>query len=153
MQITGVTVNGWEAIVDTVSAQYEGNLKSVDAHWTGGKRITARVAVHDSRGLGARRSWSGRRGPYACWHAYRDVLAELFKRYPDATVRTALAVYRHAEGFHEHYPATAYHNVGSMMQPATMPSLCDCASGIYPNDPEPWESVDAARWSPDLVAA
>jgi hypothetical protein len=68
----------------------------------------------------------GRRIPAACWHAYRDVLAALFDQCPAARVRTALAVYRGREGFERHYPATAYVNVGSQMQPAHMPELCDC---------------------------
>jgi hypothetical protein len=57
------------------------------------------------------------------------MLAELFERFPRATVRTALAVYRGKEGFELHFPATAYVNVGSQMQPAYMPSLCDCWGG------------------------
>ena len=50
----------------------------------------------------------------------------MFDQCPAARVRTALAVYRGREGFERHYPATAYVNVGSQMQPAHMPELCDC---------------------------
>jgi hypothetical protein len=58
---------------------------------------------------------------------YRDGLAELFARYPFARVRTAMAYYKGEEGFLSTYPATAYVNVGSMMNPAYMPDLCDCS--------------------------
>lgn len=128
MQITGVTRDQFELIVKTVSElKYDGNVRlHQDAHDITGRSMRGRIDVHSSRGPGARTSSSGRRGPYACWHAYRDVLAALFTEYPEATVRTAMATYRGAEGFLNTYPRTAYRNIGSMMQPAYMPSLCNC---------------------------
>lgn len=85
-----------------------------------------RIMVVDSRGPGARTSWSGRHGPYACWHAYRDVLARIFETYPNARVRTSMAHYVGAAGFEETYPATADRNIGSQFAPAYMPDLCEC---------------------------
>ena len=75
---------------------------------------------------GARRSWSGRRIKASCWHAYRDVLAALFDVNPAARVKTAMADYNGRDAFYDRYPATAHRNIGSMMQPAHMPDMCDC---------------------------
>lgn len=131
MQISGLTLRQFENIVAGVSAgEYGGNIiVAYDAHDNGGKRrprCTARLAARDSRGPGTRRSWSGRRGPYACWHAYRDVLAAVFAMYPDAVIRTGMVTYRGANGFRSAYPDTAYRNIGSQFSPVTMPELCDC---------------------------
>jgi hypothetical protein len=95
-----------------------------DAH-TRGKLTIARLDVRDSHGPGARTSASGRHGPYACWHAYRDVLGACFWVNPEAVIRTARAVYRGRDGFTRDYPATGRVNVGSQVQPVTMPELCD----------------------------
>jgi hypothetical protein len=128
MDIRGLGLEDFQAIVAYVSkGEYDGNVVvERNAHATGGRSCAARLWATDGYGPGARTSWTGRHAHAACWHAYRDVLAELFERFPKATVRTALAVYRGREGFERHYPATAYVNVGSQMQPAHMPELCDC---------------------------
>jgi hypothetical protein len=127
MQITGLSLEDFEWVTSLVNRHYGDNLVvHRDGHDT--KRgCTARLAVNDSRGRGARRAASGRRGPYACWHAYRDVLKALFLLYPHATVSTGLARYRHQEGFRELYPRTASMNIGSMVQPRYMPDLCECS--------------------------
>lgn len=66
--------------------------------------------------------------PAACWHAYRDVMLAVFAINPDARIYTGLAKYRGLAGFLDHFPATAGENIGSMVQPAYMPELCDCDS-------------------------
>lgn len=177
MYVRGVPLWAFQDIVNDVSRRSYGGHVTVhpDSRDTTRDSCRARVDVASSRGPGARRARSGRRLRAACWHAYRDVLAELFDRYPDATVRTALATYRGNDGFHRDYPATGDVNIGSRMDPVTMPELCDCgdaspfqvvASYVY--DPgtddlesvrdsiarvdrelELWESgPDAMTWSP-----
>jgi hypothetical protein len=127
VDVRGLTLEDFQAIVAYVSkGDYDGNIVVERHAHASGRRLAARIWATDGHGPGARTSWSGRHAHAACWHAYRDVLAELFERFPRATVRTALAVYRGREGFERHYPATAYVNVGSQMQPAHMPELCDC---------------------------
>ncbi len=127
MDIRGLTLEDFQAIVAYASQDtYDGNIVVERNAHSNGSRLAARLWADDGRGPGARTSWTGRHAHAACWHAYRDVLAELFERFPRATVRTAMAVYRGRQGFEQHYPATAYSNIGSVMQPAYMPSLCDC---------------------------
>jgi hypothetical protein len=136
MDITGLTLNQFCAVTNYVSeTRYGGNVVvHQDAHERpdskdGTPRCTARLAVLVSRGPGSRASWTGRHGPYACWHAYRDVLAEVFRRYPNAVIRAGMAwrvTYRGMEGFLATYPETANRNVGSQMEPVTMPELCNC---------------------------
>lgn len=92
-----------------------------------GYGFRGRIRTVSSREIGSRRSWSGRRMPAACWHANRDVMRAIFAKYPHAVITTAMARYEGAAGFESTYPGTANVNIGSMMQPAYMPDLCDCA--------------------------
>ena len=127
MDIRGISLEDFQAIVAYVSkGDYDGNIVVERHAHENGSRLAARLWAADGRGPGARVSWTGRHAHAACWHAYRDVLAELFERFPRATVRTAMAVYRGRDGFEQHYPQTAYSNIGSQMQPVYMPELCDC---------------------------
>ena len=128
MLITGLALGDFERITYQVGAErYAGNLTvHQDAHELTGNRFRARVVACDSHGTGARTSASGRHGPYACWHAYRDVLATLFARDPAARVQTMHAIYCGRDGFAREYPPTALHNLGSVVSPVTMPQLCDC---------------------------
>jgi hypothetical protein len=133
VEISGVTLDQFHTIVNMISStRYLGNITlhrdAKDLHGVRKPRIRARLAVSDSRAPGARRSWTGRRMPVACWHAYRDVLAELFRLFPNAVVRTGMAKYNGQAGFLAAYPATADINIGSQMQPVRMPDCCDCST-------------------------
>ena len=151
MHIRGVSLNHFDTVVHDISHQhYAGNVTvSPDARPAGRNAINARLRVTDSRGPGARTAASGRHGPYACWHAYRDVLRWLFCTAPDATVRTTLATYRGEQGFQRDYPDTAYHNVGSALYPAHMPDLCvraRCGDGT-----SPWQPQEPAAADDDIL--
>lgn len=151
MQITGVSLTDFHSIVDTVSRdRYDGNLKvqrdAIDLHGKRAPRIRARVTVAsvgfheglptDKTLKGVRRSGSEfsrsaktgktQRIHAACWHAYRDVLTELFDRYPNAIARTAMAKYEGKDGFERNYPNTGDTNIGSMMYPMCAADACDC---------------------------
>lgn len=146
MIITGITPEQFIQIVARVGAlSYQHNLQAeIGRRYTRAdgscQRFHARVIPVESgarlsqcnvgterlSAAGARRSWSGRRIAAACWHAYRDVLAGVFEVNPNARVVTAMSKYVGLSGFHANYPATANANIGSMMQPAYMPELCDC---------------------------
>lgn len=139
MQITGVNTSAFSSIVRYVSAErYEDNLRITELDRLPLKRnvrIKARLGVLDGKGPqdscapGARRSWSGRRGPWACWHAVRDVLNVMFEQYPDAVVTSGIhwrVKYEGLDGFREVYPGTAFVNIGSQVSWVTMPDLCEC---------------------------
>lgn len=75
---------------------------------------------------GTRVSASGRRGPWACWHAYGEVMLAVFRIYPHATITSAQARYAGMSGFLSKFPRTAEVNVGSKARPAYYADLCDC---------------------------
>ena len=135
MLVTGLSLDDFRAITDHVSrTDYGSNLEvHPDSQAITGNRFRARIHGRETDGPGTRRSWSGRRGRSACWHAYRDVMLGVFTVAPQARAQTSL------DGFLEDYPATGDKNIGSQMQPAYMPDLCDCA--------DPWEPYEdpAAR--------
>lgn len=116
------------SIVNDVSLEYGGTLRVHRNAKPIGKEygFTGRIVATSSDAPCARRSWTGRRGPWACWHAHRDVMAKVFDAYPDAVISTALETYRGREGFDSLYPCTASKNIGSMVSPAYMPELCEC---------------------------
>lgn len=75
---------------------------------------------------GSRKSASGRRGPWACWDAFRDVLAAIYIADPEALIRTGMATYKNARDFLNKYPYSGDRNVGSMVAPVFYDELCDC---------------------------
>jgi hypothetical protein len=81
-----------------------------------------------------------RRVHAVCWHGHRDYMLAIFKREPEARIKTMWADYRGMDNFMDKYPQTAYQNVGSMMYPRRAYEICNCASGkwmidlsIHPN--------------------
>lgn len=94
MRISGVGLDDFTQITGHVSRLYDGNLTVCEgAHelpYARRPQCVARLAVVKSAGSGARRSWTGRRMPCACWHAYRDVLSAVFDAFPDAVIRTSM---------------------------------------------------------------
>lgn len=148
MRITGLTLAQFTACTEAVSVgRYNGNIVvNADAHdsYTSRKpACTARLSAVDSYGAGTRKAaMSGRHGPWVCWHAYRDVLKDVFETYPDAVIRTGIGtggtIYRGLPGFLATYPGTAYANMGSQLQPVMMPDLCECDdSGGWPGGLRP----------------
>lgn len=90
-----------------------------------GTSFQFRLRAINSHANGARHSWSGRRTVSACWHAHRDFFYVMFRFSPNAVIKTMMATYT-AENFDQTYPPTGDVNIGSQMQPAYMPDLCDC---------------------------
>lgn len=130
MQVRGITLDEWVALVTDVSRkQYGGNIEvHRDAHQTGVKKFTVhgRLIAKNSTGPGTRRSASGRRMPVCCWHVYRDVLIAFFELRPNSVVTTKLARYEGRDGFEATYPLTGLVNVGSLARQACLPDLCEC---------------------------
>ncbi len=130
VEIKGITADVFETIVRSVSeTRYDRNIMCLNPCPSGlnkaGTRFRQRVIAISSRGAGARRSWSGRRMPCACWHVFRDVVRATLAAHPEVTFRTRMAYYT-SDNFESTYPATGYVNVGSPAQPAYLPRLCDC---------------------------
>lgn len=117
------------AIVDRVSVdQYRltwehdspiGNLVAAIT-WVKGRRVRFTLETRDAWKHGSRTSASGRHMRKASWEAHRDVMRQIFVYDSQATIKTAFATYRGAKDFEASFPATAHHNVGSIMQPRTI---------------------------------
>jgi len=121
MQITGISFDQFRTIV----AAYDGILVN-DYRILSPNRFRVSLRARSSYEPRARRSWSGRRGSYVCWHTYRDIFSDVYRLNANARIATGLAVYRSEKNFLDTYPATADKNIGSAFQPAYMPDLCDC---------------------------
>lgn len=129
-----------ELALDRVNREYGGNLmfdETGSNFARGGIRkrsgsvLAFRLNVVSSSGPGHRMSpgmygRNPRRLRAACWHAYRDFLAELFRIDPECVVRTALATYRGRTGFEEAFPGTYWKNVGSQVEPHYYGQCCEC---------------------------
>lgn len=118
MDIRGKGVNFHNVVNIMTNATDDNIIVHTDAKPLGvnGYGFRGRIVGQSSRGNGVKRSWSGRRGPWACWHSYRDAMRAVLTEYPHATIKTGLATYKGLDGFEQTYPGTA----------AYMPDLCDC---------------------------
>jgi hypothetical protein len=137
--VSGTTEATLRLAMERVNARYDDNVafnQSGSNFHRGGIRprggsvLAFSLTVKDSRGPGARVSagingQKQRRIRAACWHVWRDFLAELFELAPKAVVRTALATYRGRDGFERDFPATYYRNSGSLMEPRAYGDLCN----------------------------
>lgn len=132
MTIKGITPSQFHSLVEEVSSSlYQDNLKVKNCSPLSSNRIRATVTVKSSKGRGARLSYPNSQGKQhhlaaACWHAYRDVLSRLFQFNPEASVRTAHAIYKGREDFLLKFEATGKHNIGSEMFPLYYREACSC---------------------------
>jgi hypothetical protein len=159
--------------LDIVNQSYGDNLalKNVRTDRGGNPQFTLTVKSSHAQGsrLGRPSGYTKEGKPKqrhiksACWHAHRDFLRALFLLEPKATVTTALARYEGLQGFESKYPATGTGNVGSLLQPASYDSLCECGGGPSgstgschlsrsdgEDDDEAWEPIDwyDETWEP-----
>lgn len=141
MIVSGISPEQFKDAVSKANVMWDNNLQAVIGAEYPRKdgtvnRFNARVIpVHTGYQLygkgtelapGQKRSWQGRRTAACCWHAYRDVLIEVFNINPEAKVKTMFAKYYGREEFYKLFPLTQYRNVGSAFQPITAGELCDC---------------------------
>lgn len=130
MDARGVTEEQVELALRMANTQYGGNLMLDNGiRRVSGTTVRFRVRTRDSHAYGSRRSPSGRHVPAASWEAMRDFLTALFEMAPEAVVKTAITTYRGRDGFERDYSETAYHEVGSLMAPATIRELSVPAGG------------------------
>jgi hypothetical protein len=73
----------------------------------------------------------GRRVFAVCWHGHRDFMQEVFRRDPDARIKTAMADYRGAADFEAKYHETAYWQVGAPIAPVFAAEVCKCGEGAW----------------------
>lgn len=151
MKVIGATAAQVGDVVREVSRRlYDGNvvIKSLsDKSNRRGGRATFTIRTVDSRagrrGAVGNPSRTGT-GPHgygrrigACWHAHWDVIEELFRRHPDAQVRSGGLpidgkdlVYT-AATFRERALVTAHLPVGRVDEDVTLPQCCECDHTRY----------------------
>ena len=95
MKLWGVSSEALVRVVKEVSKKkYKGNLVLRGPEQQGKTAmITFTLRVIDSRGIGAHIAASGRRSTSLCWHGHRDVMWELFHRFPEARLKSRDADY------------------------------------------------------------
>lgn len=150
MEIRGkyLTTPSLDRIVGFVNdSRYEGALRW-DTTYVRSSRsgVTLRLKLNAQTGMpGSRNAASGRRGPWACWHAFRDVLAALYRVHPDAVTRTMYATYKGADDFESKFRATYWQSCGSQLYPAYVGPLC---AGMCPEaEPEQCHVATASQVS------
>jgi hypothetical protein len=128
-----------------VNERYGWNLTlDIETVKTTSRSTTYRVKIgtRESRGHGTRTTASGRHGPWACWHVFRDVFAEWFDGDPDMTIRTGVTTYQGREEFRAIYPATYYTRYFTGSGRRHIGVLCEC---------EPASAVTSRRTTPEPV--
>ena len=132
MKAWNIELDKIRKIVNTVSKEkYENNLILDEGGFHSppkkvGKAISFTLRVNSSKEPGHTITHSGKRWVSACWHCHRDVMIAMFKYNPNIRIKSAIADYKGKEDFKFKFPATAYINVGSMMQPRNMEDGCEC---------------------------
>jgi hypothetical protein len=99
-----------------------------------GSGVAFRLRPLTSDGQYARRSPSGRRGPWACYHGFRDFGRAILSA--GGTFRTVgptqdrrRVTYKTEDQFEGDLDAFARMNIGSHANPACMVDLCECCEG------------------------
>lgn len=113
-------------ILDSDGNQLRGGLTaSVSAVRTSRNGTTYRVKLGAVTGSPASRlSASGRRGPWACWYAFRDFFTAIYAQDENAVIRTRMATYRGEGDFQEKFPETFRTPVGGFGGSQSFGSLC-----------------------------
>ena len=125
MRIKNVTEAQMWSALSIANQKYNGNIM-FNRFNRNPKCFDFTLRVRSSRGPGAKVTSSGRHITAACWHAHKSFMSEIFNLAPDAIIRSCHAVYNGKEGFEANFLATGLINIGSMMQPLTFCSACEC---------------------------
>lgn len=91
-----------------------------------GKGFTFTLRVASSKGLGAKRGFSGKRTVACCYHAHYAFMDNLFKLNPTAKLTSTMETYNGQSEFLRKASDVAYKNIGSVMRPMEFGSCCDC---------------------------
>jgi hypothetical protein len=119
MIIRGV---GWERIKSIAQGL---DLILADARLVGPRTnaVSFKLRTKDAHTYYSRKSFTGRRGKYVCFHGWRDFIRVCFAN--GATrISTTLGHWSSVESFDSDLPRLAALNMGSESSPVSMPSLC-----------------------------
>lgn len=127
MKLWKVPADELVSIVTNVSDNlYGGNIVFKRFPEKDGRAIAFTLTVRKSAGPAGRRSNEGRKIATCCWHGHRDVMIAIFRDYPDARLKTAVADYRGEKDFEDRFEETGNDNIGSQMVPMCRADACEC---------------------------
>jgi len=113
--------------LESVNTRYQGNIKFKTLK-PRGNRISFTLTVIDSKAPGHRRTPSGKRMPFACWHATGHFMDALFEIQPAAGVYSSgsLANPRFGHWITKDGGNWEDWGIGPVMNPVMVSQACDC---------------------------
>jgi len=126
MLITNIVRNGHNPeqvrrVVEESAADVSPNV--IASAEVDGNNVRFTLKALNSRGEYARLSPSGRRTTSANFEAHFRVMADVFRAFPNVTIRSALATFKGYEDFLERWPSVGARNVGAPVAPVRFDSL------------------------------
>lgn len=122
MNARNVTIEQMERALKAVNRKYKGNV-AFETFTPRKNGVDFTLRTYDSKGPGARRSFSGRRMPKACWHAHGDFFEAVLKIAPEAVIISrggpGARIDRNGGNWQDC-------NIGSQVQPLMFSEACDC---------------------------
>lgn len=123
MKVYGIEREQLLKALGEVSLRYDGNVifdKYPEMFNKKPNNFTFTIRTKNSYEKGARRSWTGRRMPKACWYVHGELFDLLFTMgATKITTGFAKPMLSKSDNWQDY-------QIGSVMQPALMSGACDC---------------------------
>jgi len=133
VQIWGVTKEELESVIQDVGDFfYGGNVRLEGYAPRPGNSALWHLRYNKPRSKGGKGVRIARNGKTvgSCWHVHRDVMAEIFRRFPNARIKSALADYRSKEDFEQKFSdtyETTYYGMGPWGTTEEFGNSCLCS--------------------------
>lgn len=81
MKARNVTTTDIQEIVSKLNREkYMANILIQNISEVSKTTVSFKIRMFESRAEGTRKSWSGRRGPWACTHVFEDIMREVIEK-------------------------------------------------------------------------
>lgn len=122
MTIKNITRAQLDNALAQVNKKYDDNViyKDIESLNSKGTRHRLTLRVSDSKKIGARISYYGKRLVSACWHVHGDFFDAVIDQNDQAVIRTGRMVIDQNGGNWQDF------NIGSMMYPLYFSEACGC---------------------------
>jgi len=124
MIVKNVNKEQMQQALNKLNAKYDGNIAFYDGLQPVGRRLKFRLTAKSYDKAGWRKSFSGRKMKFACWHVHGDFFDILLDLFPNAVIRSQ------DKKIYKFCPDTEIvgnwqdWNVGSMIQPMMFSEAC-----------------------------